>query len=161
MTRRPPFGSGAGADSSGCGWLTVCSCRQMRPDAREPGAERRDLVVVQRNERAAHVPVVEHAEQLQRGLGGRGAVVGDAHHGVDRRQQPGVRCASAAARSPPSEGVDHRAQLVTGDVADDATPRRAAAVGEPAEVGDVVAGVDGVAELAGAARRGRSRRRRP
>ena len=44
------------------------------------------------------------------------------------------------------EGVDHRPELVAGDVADDGD-EAAAAVGQPAEVGDVVAGVDGVAQL--------------
>ena len=45
------------------------------------------------------------------------------------------------------ERVDHRPELVAGRVADDGD-EAAAAVGEPAEVGDVVAGVDGVAQLA-------------
>ena len=45
------------------------------------------------------------------------------------------------------EGVDHGAQLVAGHVADDGDDA-GGAVRQPGEVGDVVAGVDGVAELA-------------
>ena len=45
------------------------------------------------------------------------------------------------------EGVDHRPELVAGRVADDGD-EAAGAVRQPAEVGDVVAGVDGVAQLA-------------
>ena len=89
MTRRPPAAGRRArtvrdADGSqSCSWN-----RQMRPDAASPARSAATSVVVQRNERAAHVPVVEHAEQLQGCLGGGGSVVGDAHDGVDRGQQP-------------------------------------------------------------------------
>ena len=75
VTRRPPFGRSAGADSSKWGWLKGAPGSSDEAGRREAGAQRGDLVVVQRNERAAHVPVVEHAEQLEGCLGGGGSVV--------------------------------------------------------------------------------------
>ena len=56
----------------------------------EAGAQRRDLVVVQGDQWAADAAVVEHAEQLEGCLGGGGSVVGDAHDGVEGREQRGV-----------------------------------------------------------------------
>ena len=69
--------------------------RPGRPAARPPRRRRG-------HQRAAHGAVVEHAEQLQRRLGGGGAVVGDAHDRVDGRAASRVNTASARAGSPAS-----------------------------------------------------------
>ena len=63
----------------------------------------------------------------------------------DGGQEPGVGLEGGGGVAV-EEVVDHRPDLAAGGVADDAD-HAAGAVGEPAEVGDVVAGVDGVAEL--------------
>ena len=112
----------------------------------EAGAQRGDLVVVERHQRAADVAVVEHAEQLEcrpwrwwRRSWRR----------PSRRRSRGaaaVKISRASAWSPATNASTIARELVAGGVADD-RDEAAAAVGQPAEVGDVVAGVDGVAQL--------------
>src|SRR6478736_6806335 len=149
MTRRPPAGRGAGALRSGWGWLKVFLGFGVSGSDEAGGgqtrAERGDLVVVERDERAADAAVVEHAEQLEGCLGGGGAVVGDAHHGVEGREERRVDAQGlgVVAADP---GIDHRRQPVARGVRDDRDQAHAA-VGEVAQGGDVVAGVDGVAHL--------------
>src|SRR6478735_8992670 len=149
MTRRPPAGRGAGALRSGWGWLKVILGLGVSGSDEAGGsqtrAERGDLVVVERDERAAHAAVVQHPEQLEGCLGGGGSVVGDAHHGVERREERRVDAQGLGVIAA-DPGVDHRRQLVTRGVRDD-RDQADAAVGEVAERGDVVAGVDRVAHL--------------
>ena len=73
----------------------------------EPGAQRGHLVVVERHQGRADVAVVEYAEELECCLGGGGSVVGDAHHGVDRGEQPREDREGAGVVAG-EVGVDHR-----------------------------------------------------
>src|SRR3954452_24540951 len=110
----------------------------------EAGAERRELVVTEGDERPTDVAVVEDPEQLQGGLGGGGAVVWHPHHGARGGQQALIGPQGGAGVAV-EEVLDHRSDLVPGGMADDAD-RAAGAVRHPAEVADVVAAVDGVAQ---------------
>ncbi len=163
MTRRAPVASGPGADSSGWVWVIgsfrVARARlpRWREARRREGRQSRRPAAT-RPARSAATSSSSSSTRGPRtrrlsstpssscpGLGGGGAVVGGAHDGVDGRHRRGVgRQRGRGVAGQPR--VDHGPQAGAGDVADDAD-HPDGAVGEPAEVGLVVAGVDGVAHL--------------
>src|SRR3546814_1384391 len=110
----------------------------------EPGASDCDFFIVEFDEGAADVPVVDDAEQLECCLGGGCSIVGDAHDGVDRGEHPredveGLGVVAGVER------FGHRLDLVAGHVPDD-RDHTGRAVCQPTQVGDVVAGIDGRSE---------------
>src|SRR6476661_2085661 len=138
MTRRPLAGSGPGADSSGCGRLMQTLLGEDSGGLQH-GAEVGHEGLVCGHEREPDVAVGKHTQELERGLG-RHRPLGSGHDGGDDRDElavgrQGGRQVAAVHR------VDHRAVVVTGDVPDDGDDP-APAVGQPAEVQHVVAGVE-------------------
>src|SRR3954469_1374239 len=86
---------------------------------REAGAQGVYLVVGQRDQGSPDVAVVEHAEQLQAGLGGGGAVVGHAHDRLVGGQQALVGLEGGGGVAV-EEVLDHRTDRAAGGVAHDA-----------------------------------------
>ena len=97
-------------------------------------------VVVGGHQRQPHGAVAQHAEQLQRRLGGHRALRGG-HHGLDDRDELAVGRRARRRGRRRSTASTIGGVLVAGDVADDRDDA-AGAVGEPAEVEHVVAGVE-------------------
>ena len=112
----------------------------MRPEATSPARSAATSSSSRGDERAAHVPVLEDAQQLQGRLGGGGAVVGHPHDRVDGRQQAPVGRQRGGVVTG-EELVGHRAQLGAARVPGHGHEADGA-VGQPAEVGRVVAGVE-------------------
>ncbi len=161
MTRRPPCGSSAGADSSGWGWLSV----SFGWDGRIRAGRRRPARRAAQRPRRRRAPP---AASARAGCRARRAARAWPWRWWRRSWDPitasiagstAVKMASARAWSPASN-ASTMAPAGAGRVADDAD-EAGRAVGQPAEVGDVVAGVDGVAELLSVQAAARSRRRRP